>query len=418
MIERANLRGTGDYSFSDPRELSDEYSITATFQLGAIELSKPLRIRMLALTDPRPPLLTLSTGNMRDLPFPCRSLEYREAASLSLPEGINVYESVAPVGYTASFSGTTIYGDANGHIEVTGEASAEGRTIRSQAHIRLSFDTPVCPAEFVDEIKKGLAKFREFQRGPIGLTPKRVPYVTEISPDYNDGVRAFDTKNYELALTWLKPLAEKGHTRAQYYAGWMYENGLGVAIDHREAARWYRLAAEQGDSFSQTQLGYFYEKGLGVARADKLAAQWYARSAEAGDRQGQMYLATLYRDGRGVARDFKEAEKWFSMAADQGSAWAQMNLGLLYTHGGDGVPLDYVKAVDFFRKAADQNDADAQYNLGWAYESGLGVPKDPQRALEWYSKAADKGRVHALRRLDGLSESNGFWSAFVHVLGF
>ena len=419
MIENANLRGTGDYSFPDPRELSDEYPITATFQLDAIELGKPLRIRMLALTDPRPSLLALSTGDIRDQPFRCRSAEYREIASLSLPDGVNLSEKVAPVTYSASFSGMTTYGAANGHIEVTGEVVVDGRTIRSQARVQLSFDTPVCPAEFVDEIKKGLAEFNEFQRGPVGLAPKHVPYVTVISPEYSQGVSAFGTKNYELALTWLKPLAEKGHPNAQYYVAWMCENGLGVAIDLREAARWYRLAAEQGDTFSRTRLGYLYEKGLGVARDDKLAAQWYAKAADAGDRQGQLYLATMYREGRGVARDFKEAEKWFSMAADQGSAWALMNLGMLYTHGGDGVPLDYVKAVDLFRKAADQNDGDAQYNLGWAYESGLGVAKDQQRAIGWYSKAASNRNVLALRRLDSLSDNDsGFWSAVVHLLRF
>ena len=69
----------------------------------------------------------------------------------------------------------TTYGAANGHIEVTGEVVVDGRTIRSQARVQLSFDTPVCPAEFVDEIKKGLAEFNEFQRGPVGLAPKHVP---------------------------------------------------------------------------------------------------------------------------------------------------------------------------------------------------------------------------------------------------
>jgi TPR repeat protein len=417
LIERADLRGAGDYSFSDPRELSDEYRITATFQLGAHELGKPFSLRMLALTDPRPPLLALSTGGTHDQPFPCRSLEYRETASLSIPEGINFNEKAAPVSYTASFSGMTVYGEANGHIEVTGEAVIDGRTIRSQARVQLRFDTPVCPAEFVDEIKKGVAELYEFQRRPIGLTSKRVPYVTEISPEYNFGVNAFDSKNYELALTWFRPLAEKGHVRAQYYVGWMYEEGLGVATDPGEAARWYRRAAEQGDSFSQARLGHLYEQGLGVSRDDKLAVQWCSKSAEAGDRQGQMYLAAMYRDGRGVAQNFKEAERWFSMAAQQGSAWAQMNLGMLYTQGGDGMALDYLKAADLFRKAADQGDAYAQYNLGWAYQSGLGVPKDRQEAIKWYSKAASQGNVLALQRLDRLSESRGFWSTLVEILG-
>jgi TPR repeat protein len=408
MLEGA---GSGNYEFSDPRALSDEYHITATFALRALDLRAPLRIRMLPLTDPRPSLAALSTGGAQDQPFLCRSLEYRETASLSLPEGINVSEKVAPVSYRESFRGTTVYGDASGDIEVTGETVLDGRTLRSTARVQLRFDTPVCPAQFVVEIKKGLAALYEFRHGPIGLTPKRVPYVTEISPDYSLGRRSYDAKNYRLALTWFKPLAEKGHARAQYYLGWIYEHGLEVATDHREAARWYRPAAEQGDTSSQVQLGYFYQTGLGVARDDGLAMQWYTRAAEAGDRAGQMRLAVMYRDARGVARDFKQAEKWLSLAADQDSAWAMKALGLLYTQGGDGVPLDYVKAVELLRKASDRGDADAQYNLGWAYESGLGVAKDRQQALEWYGIAAGKGHAIALQRLDKLNAGGSEWLA-------
>jgi TPR repeat protein len=418
MIKQANLQGSGDYRFSDRRELTNEYTITATFQLGALDLGKTLRVRMLPLTDLRPSLLVMSTGGIRDQPFRCHSLEYRETASLSLPDGINFSEKPAPVTYNTSFSGKTIYGDVNGRVEVTGEVIQDGRTVRSKYHVRLSFDAPVCPADFVGDIQRGLAALDQVKYGPIGLTPKGVPYVTEISPDYNNGVKAYDRKDYQLALMWLTPLADKGHTKARYYLGWMYQNGLGVAIDYPKAAYWYRLAAEQNDSSSQAELGYLYQMGLGVAPDDNLAVQWYAKSAKAGDQQGQMHLATMYRDGRGVARNFKEAERWFSMAADQGSAWAQMSLGLLYTHGGDGLPQDYARAVDLFRKAADQNDPDALYNLGWAYESGLGVPQDRQQAIEWYNKAAAKGRLHALRRMDGLSESNGLWSILGHILGF
>jgi TPR repeat protein len=418
FIESANQRGTGEFIFSDPRDLSDEYPITAAFQLAPIELGKPVSVRMFALPDPRPSLLLLSTRGIRNQPFRCVPLDYRETASLGLPDGINVSEKLAPVAYTASFSGKTAYGDANGHLEVTGDVALHGRKIDFRAHVKLQFDAPVCPAEFVDEIKKGLAAFDEFQRGSIGLTPKPVPYVTDIGPDYNLGMKAVEHRNYELAITWLRPLAEQGHVRAQYFLGWMYENGLGVAIDHREAARWYRLAAEQGEPFTQTRLGYFHEKGLGVARDDKLAAQWYAKSAESGELQGQSHLGIMYRDGRGVARDFKEAEKWFLLAADQGSAWAQMNLGLLYTHGGDGLPLDYGKAIGFFLKAAAQDNADAQYDLGWIYENGLGVPKDRQQAVEWYSKAAGKSHSLALQGLDRLSEHVGFWTTLRRVLPF
>jgi TPR repeat protein len=406
MMAKDDLSGTGNYIVPDPRKLSDDYAITATFRLDPVKLDAPLRLPMAILSDPRLPLLKLITDGIREQPFRCRPLQYRETTALHLPDGINLASKLAPLSYIASFQGETAYGTVRSHIEITGDIVLDGRTVRSRAEVQLRFDKPVCPAEFVNAIKMGLSKFDEFRRGNIGLTPKPVGYVHEISPDFNLGVKAVDSKNYELALTWLKPLAEKGHAKAQAYLGYMYECAYGVDRDYREAARWYLLAAEQGDTYSQLNLAELYKKGLGVARDDKVAAQLYARAADLGDRQGQLHLATMYRDGRGVERDYKQAEKWYGLAADQGSAWAQMNLGLLYTHGGDGLPLDYGKAIAWFRKAADNDDPDAKYDLGWAYEAGLGVAKDREQAIEWYRKAAEQGHERAKGRLAELTGEN------------
>jgi TPR repeat protein len=413
MIEKDGLDGTGDYIVPDPRKLSDAYAITATFRLKPLKLEAPMRTSMEILSDPRRPLLRLVTGGVREQPFRCRPLQYLDSAALHLPDGINLASRQAPLAYHADVDGETAYGTVHGRIEVTGEVVLDGRTVRSRTHLQMDFDKPVCPPEFVNAIKDGLSKFDEFRHDSIALTPKPVGYVVVLSPNFDLGKKAFDGKNYDLALTWLKPLAEKGHPMAQAYLGYMYEYAYGVARDYPEAARWYRLAAEQGDTYSQKNLAELYVKGLGVAHDDQIAAEWYARAAKLDDRQAQLQLASLYRDGRGVKRDFKQAERWFARAAEQGSGWAQMNLGMLYTKGGDGVPLDYGKAIDWFRKAAENDDPYAKYNLGWAYETGLGVPRDREQAIEWYRKAADQGNQLAKGRLDELTGEGGSLSLTV-----
>src|SRR4029077_18491780 len=97
MIARDDPGGTGDYIFSDPRKLSDEYAITATFPLKPLQLGAPTRVPHAGLPDPLLPLLELITGGTRDQPFRCRSLRYRETASLHLPDGINLASKLAPV---------------------------------------------------------------------------------------------------------------------------------------------------------------------------------------------------------------------------------------------------------------------------------------------------------------------------------
>ena len=418
LIEQAGLSGTGDYSFPNPRDLSDSYAITATFQISKpVGLNHPERIRMLPLTDPRPSLLLLATsGPTTDRAFPCRSLEYRETSSLTVPEGTNFYEKPAPVTYSKSFSGNTAYGVATGRIDVNATATLDGHTIRSSALVRFSVDAAVCPAEFAAAIKAGLDKFTEFKYGPIGLTPRPVPLVTEISADFTDGVNAYQAQNYVRAMALLRPYAERGNARAQSYVGYMYESGYSVERNYAEANRWFLMAAEQGDSYSQGKLGYAYEYGLGTARDEKIAAQWYTKAAEMGDVFGQSHLARLYRDGAGLAQDYQQAANWFSKAADQGSAWAQGNLALLYIKG-RGLPLDLSRGIALLRIAADQNDSEAQYNLGYAYESGTGVPQDTKEAIKWYSRASDRGNALVRTRLQGLLGGGGFLGLLRNVFG-
>jgi TPR repeat protein/transglutaminase-like putative cysteine protease len=420
FIERAGLRGAGDYAFPNPRELSDSYAILASFQISKpVELGEPTRVKMLPLTDPRPSLSALSMGRAGadGKPFPCHSLEYSETSSLTVPEGTYFSEKPAPVNYAASFSGTTPYGAASGRIEVNGAALIDGRTIRARVVVRLTLDAAICPADFAAAIEKGVDKFDEFKYGPIGLTPNSSANVTDISAEFSEGVKAFEAQNYKLAMARLKPFAERGNAKAQSYMGSMYETGRGVIRSYSEAIRWYLLAACQGDAFSQTRLGFLYQKGLGAVRDEKLAVDWYAKAADQGNLDGQLWLATMYRDGRGVAQDFKQAANWFAKAADQGSAWAQMNLGLLYVKG-QGVPLDYTKAIFLLRNAAENDDSYAQYNLGWAYESGTGVPKDTREAAKWYRKAADAGVRDARVHLDGLAEGHSLWWNLFQHFGF
>jgi TPR repeat protein len=155
----------------------------------------------------------------------------------------------------------------------------------------------------------------------IGLTPHSAPYVTEISADLDEGEKAFHAGNYKLAMARLKPFAERGGARAQWYLGNMYDGGRGVKQDYREAIRWYLMAAEQGDADSLSHLGFLYEKGLGVARDENLAAHWYAKAADQGDPYSEACLATMYRDGRGLEQDFQQAASWYAKAADQGYAF-------------------------------------------------------------------------------------------------
>ena len=63
-----------------------------------------------------------------------------------------------------------------------------------------------------------------------------------------------------------------------------------------------------------------YERGLGVSKNYKEAVKWYRFAAEQGLTKAQYNLGLMYADGRGVSQDNQEAVKWYRLAADQGHA--------------------------------------------------------------------------------------------------
>ena len=57
--------------------------------------------------------------------------------------------------------------------------------------------------------------------------------------DFQTGADAYERGEYNTALAEFRPLAEQGDAVAQYNVGIMYDFGLGVSEDDREAVKWY-----------------------------------------------------------------------------------------------------------------------------------------------------------------------------------
>lgn len=111
---------------------------------------------------------------------------------------------------------------------------------------------------------------------------------------FNEGVAAYQSGNIPLAVTEFRAAADAGHSDSQFNLGLMYEQGIGVTKDEKEALNWYLKASLQGNS------------------------------------NAQYNLAVLYENGRGCDVNFKEAHRWYREAVVQGDGLAVGNLGMLY----------------------------------------------------------------------------------------
>jgi protease YdgD len=109
---------------------------------------------------------------------------------------------------------------------------------------------------------------------------------------FEDAMAAYKNGDYATAQQLFRPLANDGREDAQFYLGYMYATGKGVAQDYTEAAKWFRLAADQGHAFAQYALGRLYLDGDGVKQDHVVAYMWFELSAAQGTK-----VAITARDG-------------------------------------------------------------------------------------------------------------------------
>lgn len=142
---------------------------------------------------------------------------------------------------------------------------------------------------------------------------------------FDAGIAAYQADNLPLAYQEFLAAATEGHADSQFNVALMYENGIGIGKDEKEAVVWYGNAASQGHAAAQFNLG------------------------------------VLYENGRGTEVDFAKANEWYRKASLQGDALAIGNLGMLYVRG-DGVKGNKTAGVALLlmsatRDTSPQNNA-------------------------------------------------------------
>lgn len=132
-----------------------------------------------------------------------------------------------------------------------------------------------------------------------------------------------------------------------------FEKGLAAyqANDLPLAYKEFKASADEGHADSQFNVALMYENGIGVEKDTKQALAWYGKSAAQGNAAAQYNLAVFYENGRGTAVDFAKAREWYRKAAAQGDPLAIGNLGMLYVRG-DGVKVNKVAGVALLMMSA------------------------------------------------------------------
>lgn len=198
------------------------------------------------------------------------------------------------------------------------------------------------------------------------------------------------TKDDVEALKLLNAAASAGDSLAQHWLGSAYFNGRAVPKDISQALVWFGRAADKGQPESIHAMGEIHFNGLGINKDEAKGVEYFKRGAEKGWAASHERLASLSWDGRAMPTDKAKALEHARIAAEAGRPVAQFILGVGYLLGQGGVEKDMAKAAQWFRKAADQGHPQSQHNLGVMYANGHGIPKSPVEAYVWMALGAQR----------------------------
>lgn len=151
----------------------------------------------------------------------------------------------------------------------------------------------------------------------------------------------------------------------------------------------FLTAAKDGHADSQFNVALMYEQGIGVSKDEKEAVVWYGKSAAHGNAAAQFNLGVLYENGRGTKIDYVKANELYRKASAQGDPLAIGNLGMLYVRG-QGVKENKVAGVALLLVSASLDSSPqnhAKQNISATRDLTSKMTTDAQMLAQEFSTA-------------------------------
>lgn len=272
-------------------------------------------------------------------------------------------------------------------------------------------------------------------------------------------------EEYSKALIWARKATQMSNPMGYYMLGRIYDEGLGVDVDHLKGLEFFEEAAKHGDADAQNIVGNIYLNADYVENNPQKAFKYYQMAAAQGHLEGMANLGYCYQEGIGTDVNILSAEEWLRKAADgglqdaidilnnnplyadlpqdeehelteeeaqalydavdlgtdsnklmeleqaaeRGDVWGMFFYARLY-HLSKKVKHDYKLSLDYYTKAAEAGNGWAMNNIGCLYNSGTGVKQDHTTAVKWFLKAAKAEDAHGMYNLGDHYEVNQDYS--------
>lgn len=241
-------------------------------------------------------------------------------------------------------------------------------------------------------------KYAEYSLAKLYLSEK--VYVSEKNDLYENQEEA-----YRLLLDAASQT--KSNPFAVYELGNMYQKGIYVELNEKEAYSWYEkalhifldMSEKSTDDSLFYKLGDMYLTGKGTEVDLEKGEQYIETAAKLGNDNAKIRLAELYinKEDEVLKRTAVELLKEVS---EKGKSLAQYKLGCIYAVSDNAKIYNIENAIKYLKMSADQENEYAQYKLGVIYlNPELKEKQDIDQAIKYLEASATQGNQYAQYKL-------------------
>lgn len=185
------------------------------------------------------------------------------------------------------------------------------------------------------------------------------------------------------ALAEMQRLAQRGHSGAINFIGWLLDNGMGgVPRDSAKAAIYFKRAGERGEDNGAYNLALLKVHGRGVKRAQQEAIDVFVRL----DRKGHELASFQLGRHAEIQGKHADAARFFAKASlGRKHPYAIFKSGF-YTFTGSGAGMgsrDRKSGLMMIERAAGLWSHEAMAALVEIHAKGIFVQSNPVEAAKW-----------------------------------
>lgn len=219
------------------------------------------------------------------------------------------------------------------------------------------------------------------------LTTTVLMTTLSVQADYKAAEEAYNNHNYTEALSEFLKEADKGDYRAQFYAGKIYLEGLGVNQNTAKGLKYIEESARAGNDSAQALLGYLYEEGKVVPQDKRKAINYYKEAVARNNSSAMLNLGLAYFRGDTLPKDSQKAISLLQKVDITEVKEVGRYLGDIYMSNND--PL---KALPEYQRSARMGDIPAFFSLATLFSQDASSEVQ-KKAPEYYNYAASQGHI-------------------------